>query len=653
MANGEEAWTPDPEPWDVPQAPPGIARFPEPAPSGGVGYLEPQTLKGEFPAEPSGPPAGSGIGGGGGAPPAVEMGGAGGAPPAEDMPGAGMGYGGGAPGVVPELSPEQAVEHRVNVLSGPQGVERLQQMRKQGVPEEVIRRSIGMAPPPVPGPAQPGAVGVGMGMRAPAAPKVPEYLRRDYPTMYPADYAEKVSAAAVAGEISNDQAKRMIDDFEKWKVSPYGVRARGWQEQEAAAEQAAEFERQRLEIEQKEAEGRQELLREHRARTEADALEQKAQAYDYDNAYKDLVAKHEQAIEEVRAFRVDPSAGRSAFDPIAAALGFVAAGLMKNPAFSQQILGIINKRVDDNIRAQEVQLKTLGSVAQMRANRIGMLRSKLGDDQAARDAERRLQLEAVQAALRQHAGQSGLENIKVDAEQLASNLDIGLQQARTQQDMALAQEAQAVAQQQAMMRAAAAQQMVRARQLQQQQAEMQRTGLGPWQTGKAVGEMRKRYVKGYGFAATPKLASELNERVSSVGQIKSTIGEMVTIMQSPGYATDLQKQARVKSLKKGATVLIKRAETLGALDKGMVEFSDEMIPDALIVQGGAVAGAEQTITNFEANLAARMRQEEMVPGKFGMTMDPKKGVPVEGFRYGIPGAAPQKPAPPIPEMPVQ
>jgi hypothetical protein len=560
------------------------------------------------------------------------------------MPGMGLGAGGGGAGEVPEIEPPAAVEHRARMALGEQGVQTVQRLREQGVSEEQIRARLGMRPPPAAtAPAQVLTMpGIGAGMMRRPEPPLPEELQRPYETLYPSDYASRVAAAAVAGEIEPEQARKMMEGFEAWQKSPLGVRAAEQERQLGVAEQAGELGQQRLAAEQQAAEQQKALLDQQRAQQEAEANAQRAWQEDFDREMTDQTARYERAIEEAKRARIDPDRARIPIvDSLAIALGQFAAIMTGTPNAAMQL---INQRLDRDIAAQEREIKTLEGNVAARHNRLGMLRQRFGDQQQALQAEKRLQLEQVSTELQRIATGSKVEANRIGAQQLALALDdqIGRMKAEEQQAHAVA--SQELANMRHQQRLAAANQLALQRQRAQQAAEMQASGMGPWQTGKGVADLRKRYIPGYGFAATAKTRDEVQAKLNQIDSSMDAAKQLIAIGESGAASLDPKKRAQAKSLAASAAVGLGVMYNLGALSEADLAITKDIIRSpAEVTSIGAIESMKQSLRTMQAERGRVLRGVHVTPGEFGTIADPKTGEPVEAARLALPGRGPAGP----------
>lgn len=574
-----------------------------------------------------------GAGGGG-------TGGMGPVPAAEPaIPGMGMGAGGGGAGVAPELSPEQAVEYRAGAVLGERGVQAVQQLRQQGMPEEQIRARLGMGPPPAPSaaaltaPARPAGM-----MRAPRPPELPPELQRPYETLYPPDWTARVYEAEAAGTIDADTAKKLLAGHEAWQKSPEGAAAAAREHEREGLTELGRIEQEQVLEEQRRQAQQRALYEQQLAKNTAEAAAQKAWQEDYDTELADQTARYERSIEEAKRAQIDPDRARLPIvDALAAAAGQFAAIMTGTPnAALQQI----NTRLDRDIAAQEQTIKGLQTNVAMRRNRLGLLRERLGDRQVAMAAEKRLQLEQVQTELNRIATDSKIEQNRLGAAKLATELDVQIQAMKDDENQRNALASQELAAMRHQQRLASANALAMQRQRAQQQAEMQASGMGPWQTGKSVADLRKRYIPGYGFAATAKTRDEVQTKLNQIDSSMDAARQLIAIGESGAASLDPKKRAQAKSLAASAAVGLGVMFNLGALSEADLAITKDIIRSpAEVTSIGAIESMKQSLRTMQAERGRVLRGVHITPGEFGTVAHPKTGEPVEAARLAMPGRA--------------
>lgn len=405
------------------------------------------------------------------------------------------------PGAPAAAGPESDLVARARAQGGDRAAQLVQQMQAQGVPDATIRARLGMAP---------AAGGVGV-MRGPAPePPLPGELQRPYETLYPPDYASRVAAAAVAGDITNEQAKKMMAGFEEWQKSPLGRGAAEAERQRGVAEQMGDLEQQRLAAQQAAAQRTQAMLEQQRATQEAEANAQRAWREDYDREMVDQTAKYERAMEEAKRARIDPDRARIPIvDALAAAMGQFAATMTGTPNAALQI---INQRLDRDVAAQEREIKTLEGAVAERRNRLGLLRQRFGDREMAMAAEKRLQLEQVATELNRIATTSEIEQNRVGAQKLGLALQDQIESMKAQEQMGHAIESQNRATQRQMMRIAAANQLAKLRAAQEGQQALAAQGLAGYRPLKK--DEAQRVIPGVGLALPGSKVQDLRDEAA-------------------------------------------------------------------------------------------------------------------------------------------
>lgn len=542
--------------------------------------------------------------------------------------------GGGAPPGGPLL---EHTEMTARAALGEQGPARVQELRAVGVPEQTIRARLGLGPElPTAAPAAPAAPqrfaggGYGGGMAAPPK-EVPEYLQQEFSLYYPPDFPNKIAAAAVSGDITNDQAKQLMARYQQWEKGPIAPiakqRVAGLEAAEQAARTEADFANRALAAEQEASQAKQALLAQQRADQEAEANLQRAWQEDYDREYTRVSGDYDRAIEEAKRARVDPQRAQlPIIDALAAAMAQFAAILTGTP---NAALSQINARLDRDIAAQEKEIQGMQANVAAQRNRLGLLRERFGDREMAMQAEKRLQLEQVQTRLQQIATGSVVEQNRLGAAKLAQDLEAGIQAMREQEKAAQGQIAQQMAN---------AAQITRAQQAQAQQMAM--TGMGPWQT-KNADKMQARYIPGMGFAATEQAANKVREDLGKYDTTIRAFESLLKIAEQPGAATSPEMRARAQSLLSQADLGLAVANNLGAISAADADFvANQRGNPTALTDVGAKTRLQQTLGDLKANRNKALSRYAIIPGEVGSTMQQtREGIePQISYRLGVPGA---------------
>jgi hypothetical protein len=531
-------------------------------------------------------------------------------------------------------------------MMGPRGAALVEQLRGQGVPEETIRQRLGLHTGPAPRP------GVGMGMARPAAPKLPPELRALNPE--PGFYLPGYREALEASDVPDEQKQQLRQQYETWlETDPRGVAAREQEQELEFGTKMAGFEQQRQAAEQRELEAQRELAAQQQEKAALQEAEFAQFRQDFEQSYQQADADYRAAVDELKATKVDPRRGAiPILDAFALALGAAGAAFTRGPNFAQQM---IQSRIDNDIRAQLADISTLKDAAAAQHNRLGQLRARLGDERAAIETERALQLDQAKAYLTEKAAAAKSETAKVDAQRYLAVVDRELSRSQIRNEQRVRVGAAMAADQRLQQRRAAMGAAAQARRKRERVAEMQRTGLGPWQQKKAT-EMHRRYVpQAGGFVASEKQAGELATSLENSTRLRSLTGELLSIAEGGiGKKIDPKTVARAEALWSEAILISKEQDKLGVIagpDMDL-EAAKYRKPDKLFSMGAA-SGLRQNLQLINEAERSALRKTHVIPGEVGQFVDEKTGEPQYGYRLALPGRG-QAPvaAPPIQEMPV-
>jgi hypothetical protein len=521
-------------------------------------------------------------------------------------------------------------------LLGPGAAAQLAQLRARGVPEETIRQRLGLR-------AAPALRGVGaMPGRAPE-PELPPELQRPYETLYPPDWTARVYEAEAAGTIDAETSKKLLAGHEAWQKTPEGAIAATREHERQAEAELGRIEQEQAAAQQQKLQQQQAIYEQQLRENTAQAAAQQAWQEDYDKEFADQTARYERAIEEAKRAQIDPDRARLPIvDALAAAAGQFAAIMTGTPNAAMQQ---INARLDRDIAAQEQTIKGLQANVAARRNRLGLLQQRLGNRQQAMASEKRLQLEQVQARLMAVAeNPAAIKQNRLGAEKLATALDVQIQAMRDDENQRNALASQELAAMRHQQRIAGANALALQRQRQQQQAEMQATGMGPWQTGKGVADLRKRYVPGYGFAATAKTRDEVQTKLNQIDSSIDAATQLIAIGESGAASLDPKKRAQAKSLAASAAVGLGVMFNLGALSEADLAITKDIIRSpAQVTDFGSIEAMKQSVRTMRAERGRVLRGVHITPGEYSTIADPKTGVPVEAARLAMPGRAPTGP----------
>jgi len=410
---------------------------------------------------------------------------------------------------------------QAQAMMGPRGAALVEQLRGQGVPEETIRQRLGLRTGPAPG------AGMGrMGMGRPAAPKLPPELRALNPE--PGFYLPGYREALEASDIPDEQKGQLRQQYETWlETDPRGVAARKQEMELGFGEKMAGFEQQRQAAEQRELDAQRELAAQQAEKAKLQEAEFAQFRADYEQSYQQADAEYRRAVDEMKATKVDPRRGQvPILDALALALGAAGAAFTGQPNFAQKL---ISDRIDRDIKAQLADISTLKDVAAAKRNRLGMLRQQLGDEQAAIQTERQLQLDQAKAYLAEQAATGKSEMARVDAQRYAAEVDRQLSRAQIDNEQRIRVQAGMAAGQRLQMMRAAAGAQAQARRKQQGQRQLAAQGLAGYRPlGK---DEAKRVIPGVGIALPGSKVQDLRDEAAKFRGAMRNVETMDRILQ--------------------------------------------------------------------------------------------------------------------------
>ncbi len=487
-----------------------------------------------------------------------------------------------------------------------------------------------------------------------------------YETLYRPDYINYLTAAAQSGDISPQRYDEELKRYQDWQQSSMGKGAQMAEESRQAYEQQQGFEQQRQALEYQRIQAEQQLYQQHLEWQKGQQLEMRQQQNDYNEAYQKQQNDYNQAISEVKAFRVNPMAGSfPVLDAAAAALGAIAAGLTGGP---NQVLPILNKRIDDNIKAQQIQLGNLKDAAAMKANRLGMLRQKFGDDKMAMEAERRIQLEQLKGQLDMTARTTQSEKIRTDAAALSAATQAELLKSQREEELFHAQTAEAIAAAKARARMGAASAAASAQEKERLRLERELQGLGGHRRLDKGEE--ERLIPGVGIALPGSDVKALREETAKFGSTMRNIGIMSRIYGKYSGSNLVMSEDDKKQYQRAAAQIdvptINKLAGASMTDAEMARIAPLLSPEATSAIGRQRYNLNQDMAAFTNQIQSAFRDKmgaNIERGvATGMVTDPKtgertrqyfatqsvqeSGAPGGGGATVLQGAAPEASGPP-------
>jgi hypothetical protein len=424
---------------------------------------------------------------------------------------AGGGPGAGAPVRTGVTTVQTALQSdtsaQAQAMMGPRGAALVEQLRGQGVPEETIRQRLGLRTRPV-------AAG-GAGVRGGVAPAADpgRYLPADVKALNPEPgfYLPGYREAVEQLEMDPKNKEELLRRYDEWlRSDPRGVAARKQEMELGFGRKMATIEQQRQVVEQRELDAQRELAAQQAEKAKLQEAEFAQFRQDFEQSYQQADAEYRRAVDEMKATKVDPRRGAiPVLDALAAALGAAGAAFTGGPNFAQQA---IDARIDRDIKAQLADISTLKDVAAAKQNRLGMLRQQLGDEQAAIQTERMLQLDQAKAFLTEKAATARSETAKVDAQRYLAHVDRELSRAQLDNEQRIRVGAALAADQRMQQRRAAMWAQGQARRKQQARQQLAAQGLAGYRPlGK---DEAKRVIPGVGIALPGSKVQELRDETA-------------------------------------------------------------------------------------------------------------------------------------------
>jgi hypothetical protein len=265
---------------------------------------------------------------------------------------------------------------------------------------------------------------------------------------------------------------------------------------------------------------------------------------------------------------------------------------------------IIENAINREIDAQRANLAQKNAKVTRYGQAIQQYREVLGDDRAADAAAKRDMLEA--AAKRIEAQMSASDSDVVKAKGAAAIADLQKKAAEYGVQITSRVESNAW------------------RTVPKQTIDMR---------GRANGGMTsdidpEKYIPEAGGFVVGKTeeAGKIKDKFMGINEMSRLLGEVTRVGSSFDKRADPRVQAELKSLAGQLTIAMKNKETMGALDKGTQEISDQVMgdPTALVGSGRerVIAGLQRGLANSKLQL---QRTYGIVPGRVEVAQDPRTG----------------------------
>ncbi len=268
--------------------------------------------------------------------------------------------------------------------------------------------------------------------------------------------------------------------------------------------------------------------------------------------------------QEARDFKIDPdrrSTGQKALGAIGAFLGGFGAGLLGSS--HNQVLTVIQEQIANDINAQREELANKRAAVGDKANELGVMRQRFGDERAGEEAFRVRELERYKKQIEDLAG----EYMAPEAQARLQELMAGIDAEQSDSELRVIAEKNNRFMQSTQAQAGIA--GTRAN-LAMQNAEMAAKALPP---GAIM------LPGGYAGAVTDKeMAKKAREQAGAseaVRRLAKDIKQSVSAVGTQVFPTDVAEKIKTKGMM--LQTALRASGGMGSLDKGTQEFLDAMV----------------------------------------------------------------------------
>jgi hypothetical protein len=329
---------------------------------------------------------------------------------------------------------------------------------------------------------------------------------------------------------------------------------------------------------------------------------------------EDKTNKYESMVNDyMKSSAIDPNriwnnanTGGKIMAGISMLLGGLGAGLAGGP---NQGIAMIDKMVDRDIDAQKAELEKKRTGMGMQQNLVGMMRSQLGDNEAAMLAAKRVALDNVEMQMKKTM--AGLQGTQAEANGMKALGEIGLKKA--QLDMELKQKLSGMA-----------------------AIDSINSGGGQITPRAAMmlpKEVQDRLVKvgsdSMAMAVNPKAATDLQERLPDYEQTQRYASDLLGLVKEGGVAVPFtEKKAKAEQLIGDLTLKIKDINKFRNLTDTDMRLVHEILgdPTAVFSRNNQVK-LEQFLKNLELDRKKFINQN---------TLGYRPEMPVEKRNLSIP-----------------
>lgn len=358
----------------------------------------------------------------------------------------------------------------------------------------------------------------------------------------------------------------------------------------------------------------------------AERREQNKRAFDQKWAREN--SEFKAAQNELQTARIDPNrmwGSTSGLGKAATILAAAVSGYLSSKTGQKNVaLEMLQKSIDRDIDAQKATLNSKHRAISGKQSQLGMLRQKLGDDQAANDALRDHHLRSAQQQLQ------GL-SAGAASEQERNNIRV------LQEDIQIAREGAGLARK---TRAETRHQQELFARRQAAAAAAARVQQGQW-LRKQPKNAQQTYVRlpdgRQGLAPDSKTADRLRQKAASVGRINVIVGQLMHINSKGAESITPTDRTTAASLGSSLKLEAAVAANLGAISKDDERLViDQIGPDPtglFTLDSQAAAGLTTMKQTSNMGLSREYEAANMIPVERGFTPEGPQ------YRYTTPSSA--------------
>jgi hypothetical protein len=305
---------------------------------------------------------------------------------------------------------------------------------------------------------------------------------------------------------------------------------------------------------------------------------------------QDNITKLEREADDLKNKKVDPKRAfntLSTGNKITAALGLVFGAFGTKKGGANQAMETINKFIDRDIMAQEMEIRTAGAALNTKRGLLSDRMQQFNNLELARQAAKKDYLDVVEMQVKGIIAKSGSDKVKLQGEEVLASLNEA--KSKTLFDFAQLNDQRA---KQAAAQAAARKAAADARLYDEYKAQREHEFKMEESQVKAnteyAKEQRSNRIEVTGMdgnpvvltARNPKAAETISEAEVARQRLKSLIAEARQLRASVGGEwLPTAEKARMQQIQADMLGEVKSIDKLGTLDKGVERLGEKLIPD--------------------------------------------------------------------------